>query len=73
MSILIPTPIISQLVHLVIVSKISAPIVEEMAYFGDDTVVSLGEYFWSKTEKAVGKKGSKQAREGTFMEGTVPN
>ena len=44
-----------------------------MANFGEDAVVSLGQYFWSRKEKAMDKKGSKRSREGTFKQGSVPN
>ena len=37
-----------------------------MADFGEDAVVFLGKYFWSKKEKAILKKGSKRIREGTL-------
>ena len=36
-------------------------------------MVSLGEYFWSRKEKVVVKKGTKRDREGTLMQGTIPN
>ena len=39
---------------------------EEIADFGEDVVVSLGKYFWSKKDKAILKKGSKRTREGTL-------
>ena len=39
---------------------------EEMSDFGEDVVVSLGKYFWSKKEKAIIKKGTKRTREGTL-------
>ena len=35
-----------------------------MADFGEDVVVCLGKYFWSKKDKAIFKKGSKRTREG---------
>ena len=38
---------------------------EEMANFGEDVVVYLGKYFWSRKEKVVVKKGAKRTREGT--------
>ena len=37
-----------------------------MANFGEDAVVSLGKYFWSKKNKAILNKGSKRTREGTL-------
>ena len=37
---------------------------EEIAYFGEDGVVCLGKYYWSKKQKAILKKGSKRTREG---------
>ena len=39
---------------------------EDMEDFGEDAVVSLGKYFWSKKDKAILKKGSKRTREGTL-------
>ena len=69
----IPTPTTSQPISLVIVSEISTPTVEEIADFCEDAVESLREYFWNKKEKDVVKKGTKRAREGTLMQGTVPN
>ena len=69
----IPTPNTSQPTPIVIVSEGSISTVEEVTYFGDDAVVSLGEYFWRKTEKAVVKKGSKRSREWTIKQGSVPN
>ena len=68
-----PIPAISQPMSLVTVSGMSTYTVEEIAYFVDDVVVSLGEYFWSRTEKFVVNKGTKIARGGTLMQGTVPN
>ena len=35
-----------------------------MADFGEDAVVSLRKYFWSKKDKAILKKSSKRTREG---------
>ena len=49
----IPTTTIYQPVSLIIVSEMSTPTVEEIAYFGDDAVVALREYFWRKTKKHV--------------------
>ena len=37
---------------------------EEIADFGEDTVVILGNYFWSKKQKAILKKVLKRTREG---------
>ena len=37
-----------------------------MEDFGEDAVVSLGKYFWSKKDKAILKKGSKRTRDGTL-------
>ena len=37
---------------------------EGMTYFGEDVVVSLGKYFWSKKDKAVMKKRTRRMREG---------
>ena len=39
---------------------------EEITDFGEDVVVSLGKYFWSKKDKAILKKESKRTREGTL-------
>ena len=39
---------------------------EDMEYFGEDAVVSLGKYFWIKKDKEILKKGSKRTREGTL-------
>ena len=47
----IPIPIVSQPVPLVIVLEVETPTEEEIEYFGDDAVVSLGEYFWSRSER----------------------
>ena len=60
-------PFISQPMSLVTVSKISTPVVEEIEDFGNDVVVSMGEYFWSKKEKVAVNKGTKRAIEGTLM------
>ena len=65
----IPTPVIPQPVPLVIVFEETIPTAEEVAYFGEDTVESIGEYFWSRAKKAMVKKGSKRSREGTFKQG----
>ena len=46
---------------------------EEMSDFGEGAVVSPGQYFWSRKEKGVVKKGSKRSREGTFKQGSIPN
>ena len=35
-----------------------------MENFGEDVVLSLGKYFWSKKDKAILKKSSKRTREG---------
>ena len=37
-----------------------------MADFGEDAVVSLRKYFWSKKDKAILKKVSKRTIEGTL-------
>ena len=36
---------------------------EVIAYFGEDKVVSMGKYYWSKKDKDVVKRGVKRARE----------
>ena len=55
----------SQLEPLVTVQEGTISTVEEMEDFGEDAVVSLGKYFWSRKEKVVVKKGGKGTREGT--------
>ena len=40
-----------------------------MADFGEDAVVSLGQYFWSSKEREVIKKGTKISREETTKHG----
>ena len=37
-----------------------------MVDYGEDVVVSLGKYFWSKKEKEIIKKRTKRTREGTL-------
>ena len=37
-----------------------------MADFGEDALVSLGKYFWSRKEKIVVKKGAKRTRKCTI-------
>ena len=69
----IPTLDASQPAPIVTISKGTISIAEEGDDFGDDAVVSLGEYFWSRKEKVLVKKGSKRSREGTFNQGSVPN
>ena len=44
-----------------------------MVDFGEDAVVSLGKYFWSRKEKDVVKKVSKSSKEGAIKKGSVPN
>ena len=66
-----PNHSISQPMYLVTVSEMSTPTVEERTDFGDDVLVSLGEYFWSIKEKFVVKKGTKSSREGTLVHGTL--
>ena len=39
--------------------------IEEMENFGEDAVVSLGKYFWSRKYKSIVNKGAKRTREGT--------
>ena len=55
----------SQPEPLVTVEEGTISTTEEMAYFGKDVVVSLGNYFWSRKEKFVVRKGAKRTREGT--------
>ena len=69
----IPTSVVSQLVPLVTVSEVETPTEEDITYFGDDAVVSLWDYFCSRSKKVVVKKGCKRTREGTLAQGTVPN
>ena len=38
---------------------------EMIADFGEDAVVSMGKYYWSKKDKVVVKRGSKKARHGS--------
>ena len=38
---------------------------EMKADFGEDAVVSMGKYYWSKKDKAVVKRGAKKARQGS--------
>ena len=63
----IPTHIVSQPVPLVTASEMSTPTVEATEKFGEDAMVSIGEYFSSKSKKVVVKKGYKRAREGTLV------
>ena len=60
-----PTPIVT--IHEGTIST-----TDEMVDFGEDAMVSLGQYFWSRREKVV-KKGSKRSRARTFKQGSVPN
>ena len=39
---------------------------EEITDFGEDAVVCLGKYYWSKKQKGILKKGSNRTREGMF-------
>ena len=60
----IPIPLNqNQIGPLVIVQHQTTSSLEVMAYFGDDAVVSMGKYYWSKKDKAVVKKGAKRERE----------
>ena len=36
---------------------------EVIADFGEDAVVSMGKYYWSKKDKVVVKRGAKRAKE----------
>ena len=36
---------------------------EGMEYFGEDVVVYIGKYYWSKKDKYVIKRGDKRTRE----------
>ena len=38
---------------------------EVIANFGEDAVVSMGKYYWSKKDKVLVKRGTKRAREGS--------
>ena len=38
---------------------------EVIADFGDNAVVSMGKYYWSKKDKVVVKRGAKKARQGS--------
>ena len=40
-----------------------------MVDFGEDVVVFLGQYFWSRKEREVIKKGTKRSREENTMYG----
>ena len=39
-----------------------------MADFGEDVVVSLGKYFWSKKDKEIMKNGVNRTKEGTLKQ-----
>ena len=54
----------SQTDSLVIIHQHTISSSKVMAYFGEDVVVSMGKYYWSKKDKAVVKRGAKKAREG---------
>ena len=41
---------------------------EEMEYFKEDVVVSLGKYFWRKKDKAIMKKGVQRTKEGILKQ-----
>ena len=41
---------------------------EEMTHFGEDVIVSLGKYFWSKKYKTIVKKGAKRTKEGRLKQ-----
>ena len=36
-----------------------------IADFGEDAVVSMGKYYWSKKDKSMVKRGAKKARQGS--------
>ena len=38
---------------------------EVIAYFGEDAMVSMGKYYWSKKDKAMVKRGAKKVRQGS--------
>ena len=44
-----------------------------MANFGEDVVVSMGKYFWSKKDKAMMKKGTNRTREGIIKHAPTLN
>ena len=65
----IPTPKTPQPTPLVTIHEGTISTVDEMADFGEDAVVSLGQYFLSRKERAVIKKGTKRSREETTNKG----
>ena len=69
----IPIPETSHDAPSVIIHEGTISTTDEMADFGEDAVISLGQYFWSRKEKVVVKKGTKRSREGTLVHGTIPN
>ena len=38
---------------------------EGIAYFGEDVVVCMGKYYWSKKDKVVFKRGANRTKEGS--------
>ena len=63
-----PSPIITQTSSLVsTVIDISGSI-DPRAEFDEDIVVSLGEYYYSKPDKSVIRKGKKRGRDQSGME-----
>ena len=69
----VPIPDPSQPAPLVSVHEGTISTTYEMVDFGEDVVVSLGQYLWSIKKKFVVKKGSKRSREWTFKQGSVLN
>ena len=59
--------------HIVTITQIPTTSFEIIAEFGEEVVVSLNDYYWSKSEKAVVKRGSKRTRQGTIVQVSVPN
>ena len=57
----IPTPKNSHPAPIVEILEGTISTTYEMVDFGEDAVVSLGKYFWSRKEKDVIKKGSKRS------------
>ena len=69
----IPTPKTSYIAPILTIPKGPISTAEEFTDFGEDAIVSLGQYFWSRKEKVVVNNGSKRLREGPFKHGSVPN
>ena len=68
-----PRPTVTHISSLVSIVIGTSSFTQSKAEFDEDIVISLGDYFYSKSDKAVVRKGKNKSRDQGGMDASVTN